>query len=464
MTNLKVRELILALKPHEIKAMKLYLQSPIYNYNTQLSALFDLLISEESISKVDIYKKVVGNSNYDDKRLRYLFSELCGHLERYLTLLEFEKDERGYSVYKQKILSERSIHKAFSYESQKNKTGGFNENAAFYLSAYRSKEISLQYESKYQSRLSNLKYGELLLSLDQFYFLRKIQLQCELINLKNVLNKEFTVILIDPICEFVVSNAFLNSPLIEAYYSVLISLKGNSKDSQDAFEKIIEVASKQSGAFSLDDLNNIYQYAKNFCIRRINKGEDQYRRILFDLYKNILANKRLMQRDYFSPWEFKNIVTLGLRLNEGEWIKKFIPAFINHLPPHERENALTYNTAMLYYYKKQYNFVLKYLQAVDFTDLYYQLDSKSILLKVYFEIDEQEALLHHISAFKIFLKRNKNISTYQYSIYKNFIKYSLKIFRAGHNSRKLEALNKEILSSTEISDRNWLIERIREAH
>ena len=117
---------------------------------------------------------------------------------------------------------------------------------------------------------------------------------------------------------------------------------------------------------------------------------------------------------------------------------------------------------MLYYYSKSYKFVLKYLQEVEFTDLYYQLDSKSILLKVYFETDEQEALLHHIAAFKVFLSRNKNISSYQLTIYKNFIRYSLKIFRAGTNTGKLNILKKEIASSSNISDRNWLLERINE--
>ena len=462
MTTLKVKELIDVLSPNEVRSFRLYLKSPLYNSSESLSNLFELLLGTESISKNVLFVRMFGEVPYNDKKMRYLFSDLTSHLEKFLSLLEFEKDSEEESLYRQKSLSERNVKKAYSFTMIKSSAKENSEKARSFMNKYRSEEIAHLFNARQHSRLAQLNYTGLLKSLDQFYFVRKLQLQCELINLKNVLNKQFEVILIDPICEYLVSNSFLSSPLIEVYYYILISLKGNKEESFDAYEKIISITNEFRNKLAVEDLNNIYQYAKNFCIRRINSGEDNFRLILFDLYKSILKNKRLMKHDHLSPWEFKNIVTLGLRLKEDEWVKDFISRFINFLPPHERKNALTYNTAMLYYFKKNYKFVLKYLQEVEFTDLYYQLDSKSILLKVYFENDEQEALLHHIAAFKIFLLRNKNISAYQLSIYKNFIKYSLKIFRAGSNSKKLEALRLEISSAANISDRSWLTERINE--
>lgn len=412
--------------------------------------------------KQELYQKIFGKIKYNDKKLRYLFSDLTAHLEKFITLIELEKDEEDFSLYLQRSLSLRNAQKAYSFAKHKNSAGQKRESTKAYLNNFRSAEISNHFDSKNLSRLSLLNYSSLLNNLDRFYFTKKLQLQCELINLKNVLNKEYDVVLIDPICEYISKNEFLNSPLTEIYYHILITLRYSGQVAEEAFQNVFELCDRHQQELTVEDLNNIYQYEKNFCIRRINSGDDKYRQILFDLYKTILSNKRIMNHDYFSPWEFKNIVTLGLRLKEGEWVKDFISKYINFLPPHERENALTYNTAMLYYYRKNYKFVLKYLQKVEFTDLYYQLDSKSILLKVYFETDEQEALLHHIAAFKIFLVRNKNISAYQLTIYKNFIRYTLKIFRAGTNSKKLESLKMEISTSSNISDRNWLLERIND--
>ncbi len=463
MVTLKVKELVDVLKPNEVKLFRLYLRSPMYNQSESLCEVFEILLSGKLKSKAAVFKKLFGALTFNDKKLRYLFSDLTRQLEKFIALIEFEKDTEEVSLYKQKAMSTRSAQKAYSFATKKGASINIPERASSILNKYRSAEVSHQFESKQLSRLSELNYSQLLSNLDQFYFIRKLQLQCELINLKNVLNKGYTVIFIDSICEYIHSNNFLKSPLLEVYFHVLITLKGNKSDSENSFQKILALTNTHQKLFSIDDLNNIYQYEKNFCIRMINQGEDQYRQILFNLYKSILSNKRIMDHDYFSTWEFKNIVTLGLRLKEDEWVKFFILRFINHLPPHERKNALTYNTAMLYYFKKNYRFVLKYLQEVEFTDLYYQLDSKSILLKVYFETDEQESLLHHIAAFKVFLIRNKNISEYQLIIYKNFIKYALKIFRAGANLKKLAALKSEISVSANISDRNWLLERIQEA-
>ena len=462
MSTLKVRELIDVLSSGEVKLFRNYLDSKLIHSSEIMSKLFELLLADASISKENVFRKLLGNEKYNDKKIRYLFSELTAHLEKFITLIEFEKDTEEFSLFKQKSLSIRSAHKAYSFAMQNSPVKSEKANATSYLNTFRSIEIANEFDSKHLSRLSQLNYSSLLNNLDLFYFTRKLQLQCELINLKNVLNKEHDVVLIDPICEYLKANRFLNSPLVEVYYNILITLNSTESDSETSFSKILVLTQEHQSILSIEDLKNIYQYEKNFCIRRINKGEDNYRHILFNLYKTILANKRIMNHEYFSQWEFKNIVTLGLRLKEGEWTKNFISKYINFLPPSERKNALTYNTAMLYYYNKSYKFVLKYLQEVEFTDLYYQLDSKSILLKVYFETDEQEALLHHIAAFKVFLSRNKNISSYQLTIYKNFIRYSLKIFRAGTNTGKLNILKKEIASSSNISDRNWLLERINE--
>jgi len=462
MSTLKVKELIDALSSVEVKLFRNYLDSKLITSSEIMGKLFELLLADASISKENVFLKLLGNEKYNDKKIRYLFSELTSLLEKFITLIEFEKDTEEFSLFKQKSLSTRRAHKAYSFATQNGPVKSEKANATSYLNAFRSIEIANDFDSKHLSRLSQLNYSSLLNNLDLFYFTRKLQLQCELINLKNVLNKEHDVVLIDPICEYLKANRFLNSPLVEIYYNILITLNGTDSDSENSFSKILVLTQEHQNILSIEDLKNIYQYEKNFCIRRINKGDDNYRLVLFDLYKTILANKRIMNHEYFSQWEFKNIVTLGLRLKEGEWTKNFISKYINFLPPSERKNALTYNTAMLYYYNKSYKFVLKHLQEVEFTDLYYQLDSKSILLKVYFETDEQEAMLHHIAAFKVFLARNKNISSYQLTIYKNFIRYSLKIFRAGTNTGKLNILKKEIASSSNISDRNWLLERINE--
>lgn len=461
MRTIKVQELLGILKHTETAAFEAYLASPIYISNPKVVQLFELLSKDtpqtKTIDKKSLYKSLFPGKRYDDKQVRYLFSYLSGHIENFLALREFEKDQHQYLLQLRRSLAERNAVKAHAFAKFRFRQLDPLESVSFYLYQYQSAELDHQYSA---TRVRQADYLSILSNLDHFYFLRKLQLQCELINLRNVFNTETDMLLIEDICELIVRNNFFQSPLIEVYYGILMMLTSPEKESEDYFLRVVKLINQSNTKFPIPDLNNTYQYVKNFCIRMINTGNDGYRKILFELYKTILSNKRIMNHGDFSPWEYKNIVTLGLRLQEEKWVREFIRKYLNFLPVDERANALTYNSAMLSYYHKNFRQTLKLLQAVEFTDLYYQLDARSILLKVYFELDDVETMLHHISAFKIFIRRNKLVSAYQKEIYLNFIRYTLKIFRAGTSTTKLNAVKNEIISHQNISDKNWLLDQI----
>lgn len=463
MRTIKVQELLAALKTHELAAFESYLLSPLFNKNTAVVSLYKILISEEGQKKIEdkkgLFKILFPGKRYDDKQMRYLFSYLSGHLENFFVLRELDNDPQQSLLLLRKSLTERKAPKAHSFARYRFSQLNSEESVSRYLLHYQSAELDHQVAA---SRVRHADYVSILNNLDHFYFLRKLQLHCELINLRNVFNKETEMFLIDSICELILRNNFFQSPIIEVYYEILMVLSAEEKTGELHFKKVLALINRHHDLFSVEDLNNAYQYVKNFCIRLINKGRDDYRMILFDIYKTILSNKRLLNHGDFSPWEFKNIVTLGLRLHQEKWVKEFIRKTIHFLPSQERANALTYNSAMLSFYQKNYRQTLKHLQEVEFTDLYYQLDSRSILLKVYFETDDAETMLHHISAFKIFIRRNKLVSAYQREIYLNFIRFTLKIFRAGTSLKKLQMVQTDIQQQANISDKSWLLEKIEE--
>ena len=126
----------------------------------------------------------------------------------------------------------------------------------------------------------------------------------------------------------------------------------------------------------------------------------------------MLADKRLMHDDYFSQWEFKNVVNISLRLNEKEWCKNFIRRYITYLKPPERKNALTFNLAYLHFMNGNFKEAIKRLKDVKFTDVFYKVDSKVILMKCYYELDEIEFFFYHASAYRLFLLRNRQPSPY----------------------------------------------------
>lgn len=130
----------------------------------------------------------------------------------------------------------------------------------------------------------------------------------------------------------------------------------------------------------------------NYSLKRMNSGEKEYIRETFELYVKFLEKGLLHVKGKISPWSFKNIVTTGLRLSEFDWVENFIHAYSHDLDERYRNNAMTFNLAQFYFYKKDYANVITLLSKVEYDDITYNLNSKTLLMASYYELDELEAL------------------------------------------------------------------------
>ena len=201
----------------------------------------------------------------------------------------------------------------------------------------------------------------------------------------------------------------------------------------------------------------MFVFAQNFCIKRINKGEIGSLEEIFRLYKAIVEKGLIFEGNYVSQPDFKNIVTTGLRLGEVEWVSQFIEEYTPQLNPEFSENASTYSMAWVHFTRKEYDKALRMLLRVEFNDVYYHLDSKSLLMKVYYEMNEFDSFFSLVDAFKIYLRRNRFISDFQRETYHNFILLINKLMKikAGRHPMSPALLN-EIESTKPAADLVWL--------
>jgi hypothetical protein len=211
------------------------------------------------------------------------------------------------------------------------------------------------------------------------------------------------------------------------------------------------------------EAKEIIYSALNYSIRQINKGKREFLREIFELYQEALDKELLYINGELSPWAFKNIVISALRLNEFEWTESFINNYNEKLNVKYRENALSFNLAQLYFYKKEYHRVIQMLQQVEYDDLSYHLNSKSFLMGSYFELDEMEALISLLDSFRVYLNRNKNIPNSRKTHYLNMIKVVKKLAKIiPGDSKQIEKLKKEIVELNAIASKGWIMEKIAE--
>ena len=129
-----------------------------------------------------------------------------------------------------------------------------------------------------------------------------------------------------------------------------------------------------------------------------------------------------------------------------------------------RENAVTFNLATLFMYKKQFDKVIETLQFVDYEDFTYNLNSKVMLMSAYYETDEIEPLYSLMDSFRTYLNRHKDLATFKRKPYLNFITYTKRLSKLLSSDRKgLDKIKSDIEAEKgNVSSLSWLKEKIAE--
>jgi len=119
--------------------------------------------------------------------------------------------------------------------------------------------------------------------------------------------------------------------------------------------------------------------------------------------------------------------------------------------------------ARLLFAKNDFKKALRLLTTIEFTDVYYHLDSKSLLLKIYYETEDYEPLFSLISTFAVYLRRSKIISEYQRSIYANQVKHVKRLAKIkSGNNYSLTKIKQAIEQYPQVADIGWLKVKIAE--
>ena len=102
-----------------------------------------------------------------------------------------------------------------------------------------------------------------------------------------------------------------------------------------------------------------------------------------------------------------------------------------------------------------------------FTDIFYKLNQRRLILKTYYELLSSDTtyysiILDAITAFKKHLLEVKNVPEKYISLNKNFLKFTDKLLAANKLSKAEKEQLQDLLNKTEhVSERNWIEEKIK---
>lgn len=445
-----------------MKSFSAFLDSSFHNKNKALICFFRELrayypeFEKLASGKEKLFRKLYSEEVYDDKKMRYLMSDLLGAAQEFLLIASDYRQPLERSLRLLHEYTDRGLEKHYqqlSSQVQTQLTASSTHSVAFFHQKLLVNDLQEYYSAQQGARVMNDNPQQASDDLNRYFVLKKLKYACNMLNRQAVVKGEYELDLPTDWMNWIRGNQYWGEEIIKAYSFVFEMLSDQATSS--AFEQLQRWLLHHTTGFTLIDLKELHLYAINFCARRMREGQDQYTEDALKLYLNGIQGGALLENGYFSPWSFGNVVKLALRLERFDWIETFMHEHQSYLQEQFRENTMLYNRAELYCYKGEFKKALRLLIQVEFSDLSYHLGSRIMLSKIYYELEEEEALLSLLEAFAKFLKRRKELSEGIRQTCLNFCEALQSIVRG-----KTEGLQERIKTLPLLTDRDWLLEKL----
>lgn len=466
--------------PDEQSGLLVFLGSPYFNRQTRLLKLARYLLKQSAKGQADLaplHAHLFGAKAPLRKQAVYdAFSQLNKLLDRFLSLQVFEadpalqqrcilealarkKDEKGYQRQWQKAASELDHHPY--------------RDLTYFEGQYELQRHAANFEAALQRRTQDLRLYDTVAYLDQYYWTARLKYSCELLNRSNILNQPAPQDLIAPLENGLNSLpvAYLESPAIHAYVLIFRALQ--TPEIEAHYLTWIEWLEANSQQFSPREAADMYNYAQNYCVRRINQGDSGYLERLFHLFDQLLTKDLVLEEGYMDHRKLKNMVTVGIRLRAFEWVDTFLHNYREKLLPAYQQDAYLFNLASLRYAQALHSDALNLLQQIAFSDVFYDLSARSLMIKIYYETDEDAALEFLLDTFRIYLQRNRAISGLQRRVHLNLLRFTRKLHRLRIRRgtltpavflARLTRLETDLVAAEDVANRSWLEEQLTALH
>lgn len=475
MGQTKLSSIVKCLSKEERNRCRKFLESPYYNSSKDLTKLFRQIVRlierNKVLDKELLWRKVVGTDKpYDDVRFRKYSSDLYKLIRKFLvveTLQEEPAEQRLLFIesligrphiekIKNSIKKEvdNSLEEASIRDSLFHRNQHFSERKLYEL-------FELEAQRTIKPRIEEMSHHA-----DAFYLIEKLRLMCEVATRKLVKKIDYKLYFADEVVKMIeqTPDFRLQHKEVDLYYKMyklLTSSQGNDEAYYDFKTSLKSHAHLFPKKVQIEELFNA---AQNYCVGKLNTGNKKFLNELFELFETLVSNRTIILNNQVPPWYFRNIVLVGLRLGKYPWVEQFIKDFESYLPEDLRDNAVSFNLAQLYFYQKKYEKVLEKLLHVEYNDLSYNLNSKTILIATYYELDEVELLSSHLDTFYTFLNRRKDFPEQRRKPYKELIRYTRKLIKILPRDKEvIGKLRTEIeANSRSIANASWLLEKLAE--
>jgi len=477
--NSKQIKLLKTLSENELKMFNKFIKSPYFNTVKNLCALYNELIkfhpsySSEQLSYEMLHKKIFGEKPYNRQVMWNLSSQLEGKLKQFF--LHQELKSNPVTELEQFLNSVVKRKQVKLFKENLGKLEGVLKQKKIDYDYFENRMHLENYKQDYFHLTDNIrKMGDSKLQASEYLILLFLRMAAGSLNdlklLENNHNYRPKSILVYDLIQKIDLVSFIENCksvefeytfLIETYYhSIMLLLDPGKSEHLFRLKKLFDA---NYNKFAAGEKRSIMHWIANYCFENLDADENRYRQIAFEINKLRLKEGLVFYPENQLPSAmFLQILNNAIALNKFEWTINFIKTYSDYLNPELREQLNALGNAIVSFGTGEYRKTLSWLSKADVTEIQYKFYVRTLSARCYYELGEEEALLSYIDASLHFLRINKLV-TKQGRIYlQNFFNFLRQIQKIKDKGDLIAAkqLRANINSTSEISNKKWLLEKI----
>jgi hypothetical protein len=472
MTDTKIYNVLTHFDKVEQNRLRKYIRSPYFNVNETLMTFYDLLADHINtngkageLTREYVWTQLYEKEAFNDVRFRKLSSDLLKLVEGFLAQQIYDENNlQQASFLLEAIGSKKKLERLYNSSIRNAKLNSEIQSekpASYYYHQFEIQKKLYNLNDAEIKRFDKSNVEDIINNLDYFYLAEKLKWYCTILSRQNLISHEYNLLFIDEIINHLSKYGYENIPLIQIYYLIYLTQKDSENETH--YHSLKSILSKYWQTLPLEEAKEAYTNLLSYCIKKLNQGSKLFLEEFISLSKELLETDILLATGEMDPGYFRSAILISLRHGEYDWAENFLTKYEDKLPNDFRINAVSFNRALVYFYQKRYDKVIPLLQSVDFEDKIYNLSSKSMLMAIYYEQDEFDALFPLADAFKTYLSRHKDINEKMrlgYLYYIQFVKKLTKIMPG--DSKAIDTLREEIRNAKGVASEKWLLEKLAE--
>jgi hypothetical protein len=463
--NSKIKELYLHFTKTELQSITHLLESGLFGQADILIRIHQYIChlkGSDDFDKELLYKYLYGNdSKFSDIKLRVYLSKLTKVIEKFIVFSKLDEHP----------LTELNV--ITDYYSQNH----LHRNVALYFKTkvdyqFKTYEEHLSYEYNYAMRKLDYinadfshdgakmreHFEEVMKTQRELSIFQTVKTQCDFLSLQqkynSTWNNELESKFIDGFSDMMEDF----HPVLKAYMLVYGIFK--SKDS-DKFQELKRMVILEDEIVFDHNRRALVSHIQNFCIKYINSGDNRFLKELFDVYK--FGLKFYKKPGDLNSANYRNIVFCALQIGELDWAERFVENYRHLVIEADQNNAYYFNFARIAFQKKDFKTAMRQLLQVTYEDAFYASTARILLVKCYFELNDELPLTSCCASLTQYLNRNKEFTKQRIDNNIGFIRYvrTIQTNRLKNNKAFFQKLLDKIQESA-VVEKEWLKQKVHQ--